>query len=193
MTYVQINNKDDYHTLMGKYAQLGWKWFAGEHPLDYDGYDSFKGYHCAVFMPLSDKFHINSATPQGSTVVNLRTALRQLNIIQQKLFERGFDKYYPERMWGVSTTSTTTTTERIKQTKQTTMSKLISTLRNLKLTSDDRLLMKLGLENPTNEPTQEGAQLFSEWMYNTNRDAYIKAVKELNGIIEEDENKVAKK
>jgi hypothetical protein len=60
---------------------------------------------------------------------------------------------------------------------QTIMSKIISFVRNLSLSAEDKLLLELGLEEPTGVPTAEGFRVAQELMYQEMRAKVIEKAK----------------
>ena len=62
---------------------------------------------------------------------------------------------------------------------KTLMSSLIQTFRNLTLSADDKLLVDLGLEDPSGVPTSWGYDLMREVVYKANREKLIEAAKKI--------------
>lgn len=74
--------------------------------------------------------------------------------------------------------------QRLNLSNPNIMSSLLETFRKLTLSADDKMMIEMGLENPTGVPTEEGLKLWQEMAYRKDRAEVIEQAKKIKEEME---------
>lgn len=154
-TWIKIDTREEYRIIEKIFKKIGWKWTNGED-IDRVPFDLFSsgGDNLMLFNKRSRISSVKSELIPTPNIISLQKAIEILK--QKGLIDQNFNSI----------------------SNQNNMSgfNLIEAWRNLSASKEDKLMVKLGLENPIGVPTEAGKSLMMEMLYKKHRKELIEQV-----------------